>query len=748
MEFQDKRFLLCSLIPEKIEQQVVDITCLKREQITFRSVGSNGVHLMGNYISQEGSDSEFEDDDSESAEEEGILEKKTPVEEKEVTTIIEPAFDDSNEYEDTSEIEEVDQDDEFDVSHVCHYLDTAFGFEEPQYNTSDRSNDTSDQNKSGSTYVDVIEASKKTTDNPVSNKPAGQAPPVKPPVSKQPLPKQLASEKTTTESSKPQEPKPKRSTEVPVIKGPRPKRISRSEARKLLEQQQQQQQQQTSEPVIIEANETEPSNNEATPKNTTRVVNSQDNSYSALNQSIMDEKGKKTSKPAARTTNSRNFVAKIPMTRTRSKSPVATRPKNPVSSSIIATRTRSKSPLAKNTLPSSVNNQGSGQDKELEAKPSNRSKRQRAKKSIEVEVIEELPVEATPVNQKNIADETALEDTRPKKKSSKSKKTTNNKPVEESIKTTTNEEKSKDSEPEVGTEETENSLSSELEERVENASIKNKKTKSKKVKTPVELVPDTVDQLDEETISQESTDVEISIPKKKKKSKSKRDQPTQPVEEEEEEEEVNGPDHQEEEPNKTNRPKKIGSKKINAATEKLIDLETEVETKPNEEKEPSGSKEEVEDRTEKLFKLGKGLERKMQDLSHFTFEELLELEKERKRQKKERKKKKREARLRKEDQSITESAAAPASTPDIVATMNADAIAAAAAARAVTTNTKKSIHAVNNKNIENLKKYPKRKASGEAAEKLGAMARADALMAQSVKRGELKRKKTKTSNLQ
>lgn len=54
---------------------------------------------MGNYISQEDSDSEFEDNDSESVVEEEILEKKTPAEEKEAARIIESAFDDLDESE-------------------------------------------------------------------------------------------------------------------------------------------------------------------------------------------------------------------------------------------------------------------------------------------------------------------------------------------------------------------------------------------------------------------------------------------------------------------------------------------------------------------------------------------------------------------------------------------------------------------------------------------------------------------------
>ncbi|RCI07127.1 hypothetical protein CU098_013773 [Rhizopus stolonifer] len=60
MQFQDHRFLLCSLTPRKIEQQVLNITCLEGESVVFRSKGPNTIHLMGNYISQEGWDDQDE----------------------------------------------------------------------------------------------------------------------------------------------------------------------------------------------------------------------------------------------------------------------------------------------------------------------------------------------------------------------------------------------------------------------------------------------------------------------------------------------------------------------------------------------------------------------------------------------------------------------------------------------------------------------------------------------------------------
>ncbi|OBZ86579.1 hypothetical protein A0J61_05375 [Choanephora cucurbitarum] len=61
VEFQDKSLLLCSLIPEKIEQQVVDMTFLEGEPVVLRSIGSNTIDLLGNYISQGKEDDEEED---------------------------------------------------------------------------------------------------------------------------------------------------------------------------------------------------------------------------------------------------------------------------------------------------------------------------------------------------------------------------------------------------------------------------------------------------------------------------------------------------------------------------------------------------------------------------------------------------------------------------------------------------------------------------------------------------------------
>ncbi|KAI7897595.1 uncharacterized protein BX663DRAFT_490724 [Cokeromyces recurvatus] len=64
IRLQGTDLMLCSLIPEKIEQQVIDITCLRGETILFRSEGPNGIHLLGNYISQNGIDDSEEESET------------------------------------------------------------------------------------------------------------------------------------------------------------------------------------------------------------------------------------------------------------------------------------------------------------------------------------------------------------------------------------------------------------------------------------------------------------------------------------------------------------------------------------------------------------------------------------------------------------------------------------------------------------------------------------------------------------
>ncbi|OBZ82910.1 hypothetical protein A0J61_09042, partial [Choanephora cucurbitarum] len=53
----NKEYVLCTLIPNKIEQQSLDHTFVEGEEVTFAVKGENIVHLTGNYV--------FTDDDEE-----------------------------------------------------------------------------------------------------------------------------------------------------------------------------------------------------------------------------------------------------------------------------------------------------------------------------------------------------------------------------------------------------------------------------------------------------------------------------------------------------------------------------------------------------------------------------------------------------------------------------------------------------------------------------------------------------------
>ncbi|KAJ1991027.1 peptidylprolyl isomerase fpr3 [Dimargaris cristalligena] len=59
----DKSFVLCSLLPGKLEQQPLNITFTEGEQVTFFLNGSNAVHLTGNYTPEEDIYGDGDDDD-------------------------------------------------------------------------------------------------------------------------------------------------------------------------------------------------------------------------------------------------------------------------------------------------------------------------------------------------------------------------------------------------------------------------------------------------------------------------------------------------------------------------------------------------------------------------------------------------------------------------------------------------------------------------------------------------------------
>ncbi|KAG0167281.1 peptidylprolyl isomerase fpr4 [Apophysomyces sp. BC1015] len=62
VKIDGKSFVLCSLTPEKVEQQTLDVTFVEGEEVTFSVKGPNTIHLTGNYtFDDEGSD--MDDDD-------------------------------------------------------------------------------------------------------------------------------------------------------------------------------------------------------------------------------------------------------------------------------------------------------------------------------------------------------------------------------------------------------------------------------------------------------------------------------------------------------------------------------------------------------------------------------------------------------------------------------------------------------------------------------------------------------------
>ncbi|KAI8918542.1 hypothetical protein DFJ77DRAFT_498559 [Powellomyces hirtus] len=55
---EGREFVLCSLTPGKIEQQVLDLSFLEGEEITFKSIGNCNIDLTGNYLVLTGDEDE------------------------------------------------------------------------------------------------------------------------------------------------------------------------------------------------------------------------------------------------------------------------------------------------------------------------------------------------------------------------------------------------------------------------------------------------------------------------------------------------------------------------------------------------------------------------------------------------------------------------------------------------------------------------------------------------------------------
>ncbi|KAG0260103.1 peptidylprolyl isomerase fpr4 [Mortierella polycephala] len=89
-----KTFVLCSLIPGKVEQQTLDLVFTEGEEITFSVSGVNSIHLSGNYLPEDDGmdyDSDEEDiygDMDEDEDEEGDEEDEEDEEEQEDNVIV------------------------------------------------------------------------------------------------------------------------------------------------------------------------------------------------------------------------------------------------------------------------------------------------------------------------------------------------------------------------------------------------------------------------------------------------------------------------------------------------------------------------------------------------------------------------------------------------------------------------------------------------------------------------------------
>ncbi|KAI8340790.1 hypothetical protein BC941DRAFT_450257 [Chlamydoabsidia padenii] len=66
IKVDDNDFVLCSLAPGKVDQQLLDLIIVKGEQVTFSVQGQQTIHLTGNYLYEdEGLDGDDEDEDEE-----------------------------------------------------------------------------------------------------------------------------------------------------------------------------------------------------------------------------------------------------------------------------------------------------------------------------------------------------------------------------------------------------------------------------------------------------------------------------------------------------------------------------------------------------------------------------------------------------------------------------------------------------------------------------------------------------------
>ncbi|KAF7730594.1 peptidylprolyl isomerase fpr4 [Apophysomyces ossiformis] len=113
VKVDDKSFVLCSLSPEKIEQQPLDVTFVEGEEVTFFVKGPkkypcSTIHLTGNYT--------FDDEDSELDEDIDMMDLPNGIDRKRAAAYLdnEAEEDEEEEDEDDEEDEEEESDEEED----------------------------------------------------------------------------------------------------------------------------------------------------------------------------------------------------------------------------------------------------------------------------------------------------------------------------------------------------------------------------------------------------------------------------------------------------------------------------------------------------------------------------------------------------------------------------------------------------------------------------------------------------------
>ncbi|KAI8391372.1 uncharacterized protein BYT42DRAFT_542931 [Radiomyces spectabilis] len=107
-------FALCSLVPEKTEQQPLDLTLVEGEEVTFYVKGDNTIHLTGNYIFEDDEDEYSDDDEEMESDEENWADMPEGMDPEQMAQYLDGDEDseDDEDFDDEELDEELDEDDE------------------------------------------------------------------------------------------------------------------------------------------------------------------------------------------------------------------------------------------------------------------------------------------------------------------------------------------------------------------------------------------------------------------------------------------------------------------------------------------------------------------------------------------------------------------------------------------------------------------------------------------------------------